>query len=202
MFAVVSVRKGHLKVTKESGISLVNKHIMEKKETNKVTKTAKMEAKTTSRGEKCPANGNVYGSLTLDIRKAGDYSQPLPVAVRVCHAGQKVFLRLGKTYTMEEWLTLCEYEKSGRRVQLTERNDMKNLMDRVELIANQLIAENNFSLRKLQDRFQGRKDDDSTIITVWDSYIQSKTNEGKAGSARCSKDVRNRFVKDLGCIIC
>lgn len=97
MFAVVFVRKGHLKVTKESGISLVNKHIMEKKETNKVTKTAKMEAKTTSRGEKClakftAANGNVYGSLTLDIRKAGDYSQPLPVAVRICHAGQKVFL--------------------------------------------------------------------------------------------------------------
>ena len=43
----------------------------------------------------------------------------------------------------------------------------------------------------------------ATIITVWDSYIQSKTNEGKAGSARCSKDVRNRFVKDLGtCIVC
>ena len=78
MFAVVFVRKGHLKVTKESGISLVNKHIMEKKETNKVTKTAKMETKTTSRGEKClakftAANGNVYGSLTLDIRKAGDF---------------------------------------------------------------------------------------------------------------------------------
>ena len=33
MFAVVFVRKGHLKVTKESEISLVNKHIMEKKET-------------------------------------------------------------------------------------------------------------------------------------------------------------------------
>ena len=109
---------------------------MEKKETNKVTKTAKMEAKTTSRGEKClakftAANGNVYGSLTLDIRKAGDYSQPLPVAVRVCHAGQKVFLRLGKTYTMEEWLTLCEYEKSGRRVQLTERNDTLDLHPRI-----------------------------------------------------------------------
>ncbi len=59
-------------------------------------------------------------------------------------------------------------------------------------------CKNNFSLRKLQDRFQGRKDDKDTIITVWDSYIQSKTNEGKAGSARCSKDVRNRFVKDLG----
>ena len=176
---------------------------MKKEGIDKVTEMVNKEVKTISRGEKCLAkftasNGNVYGSLTLDIRKAGDYSQPLPVAVRVCHAGQKVFLRLGKTYTMEEWLTLCEYEKSGRRVQLTERNNMKNLMDRVELIANQLIAENNFSLRKLQDRFQGRKDDDSTIITVWDSYIQSKTNEGKAGSARCSKDVRNRFVKDLG----
>lgn len=99
---------------------------------------------------------------------------------------------------MEEWLVLCDYEKSGRRIQLAERNDMKNLMGRVELMVNQLISENNFSLRKLQDRFQGKKDDDSTIITVWDSYIQSKTNEGKAGSARCSKDVRNRFVKDLG----
>ena len=176
---------------------------MKKEGIDKVTEMVNKEVKSTSRGEKCLAkftasNGNVYGSLTLDIRKAGDYSQPLPVAVRVCHAGQKVFLRLGKTYTMEEWLALCDYEKSGRRIQLTERNDMKNLMDRVELIANQLIAENNFSLRKLQDRFQGRKDDDSTIITVWDSYIQSKTNEGKAGSARCSKDVRNRFVKDLG----
>lgn len=170
---------------------------------NKVTEMTKKDGKSNSRGEKClakftAANGNVYGSLTLDIRKAGYYSQPLPVAVRVCHGGQKIFLRLGKTCTMEEWLALCDYEKSGRRIQLSERNDMKNLMDRVELMANQLISENNFSLRKLQDRFQGKKDDDSTIITVWDSYIQSKANEGKAGSARCSKDVRNRFVKDLG----
>lgn len=158
---------------------------MEIEKTNKVTEMVKKDGKSNARGEKClakftAANGNVYGSLTLDIRKAGDYSQPLPVAVRVCHAGQKAFLRLGKSYTMEEWLTLCDYEKSGRRIQLAERNDMKNLMDRVELMANQLISENNFSLRKLQDRFQGKKDDDSTIITVWDSYIQSKANEGKA----------------------
>ena len=65
---------------------------MENGKMNKVTKTTKEDAKTTSRGEKClakftAANGNVYGSLTLDIRKAGDYSQPLPVAVRVCHGG-------------------------------------------------------------------------------------------------------------------
>lgn len=176
---------------------------MKKEGTDKVSELANKEVKSTSRGEKClakftAANGNVYGSLTLDIRKAGDYSKPIPVAVRVCHAGQKIFLRLGKAYTMEEWLALCNYEKSGRRTQLAERNDMKNLMDRVELIANQLISENNFSLRKLQDRFKGRKDDGSTIFAVWDSYIQSKTNEGKVGSARCSKDVRKRFIKDLG----
>lgn len=124
---------------------------MKKEGIDKVTEMVNKEVKSTSRGEKCLAkftasNGNVYGSLTLDIRKAGDYSQPLPVAVRVCHAGQKVFLRLGKTYTMEEWLALCEYEKSGRRVQLTERNDMKNLMDRVELIANQLLLQKTTSL--------------------------------------------------------
>ena len=109
---------------------------MEIEKTNKATEMAKKNGKSNARGEKClakftAANGNVYGSLTLDIRKAGDYSQPLPVAVRVCHGGQKTFLRLGKSYTMEEWLVLCDYEKSGRRIQLAERNDMKNLMDRV-----------------------------------------------------------------------
>ena len=137
IFAVVFVRKGHLKVTKTSRILTINKCIMEIEKTNKVTEMAKKNGKSNARGEKClakftAANGNVYGSLTLDIRKAGDYSQPLPVAVRVCHGGQKIFLRLGKSYTMEEWLVLCDYEKSGRRIQLAERNDMKNLMDRVE----------------------------------------------------------------------
>lgn len=73
---------------------------MEIEKTNKVTEMAKKNGKSNARGEKClakftAANGNVYGSLTLDIRKAGDYSQPLPVAVRVCHGGQKIFLRLG-----------------------------------------------------------------------------------------------------------
>lgn len=61
---------------------------MKKEGTDKVTELANKEVKSTSRGEKClakftAANGNVYGSLTLDIRKAGDYSKPLPVAVRV-----------------------------------------------------------------------------------------------------------------------
>ena len=170
---------------------------------DKVTTKAKNNAKTSSRGDKCLAkftasNGKVYGSLTLDIRKAGDYSHELPVAVRVCYEGQKIFLRLGKMYTMDEWITLCEYEKSARRVQLTERNDLKLLMDRVELLANQLIADNNFSLRKLQDRFQGKKDNSSTIYTVWEEYLQMKADDGKAGSARCSNDVFRRFMRDLG----
>lgn len=60
------------------------------------------------------------------------------------YAGQKVFSAVGQSiYTMEEWLALCEYEKVVV-VQLSERNDMKNLMDRVELIANQLISETIF----------------------------------------------------------
>ena len=107
---------------------------MENKIKHKVTATVLVGKKSSSRGEKCLAkfiasNGIIHGSLTLDIRKAGDYSQPLPVSVRVCYAGQKAFLRLGKSYTMDEWVTLCDYEKSGRRIQLAERNDMKSLMD-------------------------------------------------------------------------
>ena len=61
------------------------------------------------------SNGSVFGSLILDIRKAGDYSQPLPIAVRIAYEGKKAFLRLGEKYTMEEWIQLCDYQKTGRR---------------------------------------------------------------------------------------
>jgi site-specific recombinase XerD len=169
----------------------------------KVTKIGKMKIKSSARGEKClskftSSNGSVYGSLTLDIRKAGDYVQELPVAVRVCYEGQKVFLRLGKKYTMADWLDLCDYEKTGRRVQLNERNELKELMDRVEQMTNQLIAEGNFSIRRLQDRFQGKMDDDCTIYSIWEEYLQTKNEEGKAGTFRCSRDARIRFIKDMG----
>lgn len=45
---------------------------MENGKTNKVTEMAKKDGKSNSRGEKClakftAANGNLYGSLTLDI---------------------------------------------------------------------------------------------------------------------------------------
>ena len=170
----------------------------------KVTKSKKIASKAGSRGDKCLAkftssNGSVFGSLTLDIRKAAeDYSQELPVAVRVSYNSQKVFLRLGVKYTMSDWVNLCDYEKSGRRVQQTERNDLKELLDGVELMTNQLIAEGSFSLRRLKDRFQGKRDDTCTIYSIWDEYLQTKREEGKAGSARCSGDVKSRFIRDMG----
>ena len=34
--------------------------------------------------------------------------------------------------------------------------------------------EGNFSLRKLQERYQGKKDDDSTIYSIWKYFILSK----------------------------
>lgn len=157
-----------------------------------------------SRGDKCLAkftssNGSVFGSLTLDIRKAAeDYSQELPVAVRVSYDSQKVFLRLGIKYTMSDWVNLCDYEKSGRRVKQTERSDLKELLAGVELMTNQLIAEGNFSLRRLKGRFQGKRDDTYTNYSIWDEYLQAKREEGKAGSARCSGDVKSRFIKDMG----
>ena len=173
----------------------------------KVTKgrpnAKKADATSSNRGEKCLAkftssNGSVYGSLTLDIRKAGDYSQPLPVVVRIAHEGKKIFLRLGEKYTMDEWIQLCEYEKTGRRVQLSERNELKALMEKIKDLTNQLIEEGNFSFRKLQDLYQGKQNDDSSIYKIWDEYIQEKKNEGEFGTASVGKDTRNRFIKDNG----
>ena len=177
-----------------------------KLEKNKAIKDQNLASNATSkgsRGEKCLAkftssNGSVFGSLILDIRKAGDYSQPLPVAVRIAYEGKKAFLRVGEKYTMEEWIQLCDYEKAGRRIQLAERNELKALMDKVKELTNQLISEGTFSIKRLQDRYQGKKDDTTSIYRIWDEYLQEKIDSGKAGTARVGKDVRNRFVKDNG----
>ena len=177
-----------------------------KLEKNKAVEDQNFTSNTTpkgSRGEKCLAkftssNGSVFGSLILDIRKAGDYSQPLPVAVRIAHEGKKAFLRLGEKYTMDEWIQLCDYEKTGRRVQMTERNNLKALMDKIKDLTNQLISEGTFSIKRLQDRYQGKKDDTTSIYLIWDEYLQDKVDRGKAGTARVGKDVKNRFVKDNG----
>ena len=155
------------------------------------------------RGDKCLAkftssNGSVFGSITLDIRKAGDYSQPLPVAIRICHDGKKVFLRLGEKYMMNDWIQLCEYERSGRRVQLAEREEMKAIMNRIKDLTNQLISEGCFTLKRLQERYQGKKDDSTSIYKIWDEYIQEKMDRGKVGTASVGRDCKSRFVKDNG----
>ena len=177
-----------------------------KLEKNRAVEDKKLTSNPTSkgcRGEKCLAkftssNGSVFGSLILDIRKAGDYSQPLPVAVRIAYEGKKAFLRLGEKYTMEEWIQLCDYEKTGRRVQMAERNNLKALMEKIKDLTNQLISEGTFSIKRLQDRYQGKKDDTTSIYIIWDEYLQEKIDSGKAGTARVGKDVKNRFVKDNG----
>ena len=176
---------------------------LEKNKAVKGQNLASDETSKRSRGEKCLAkftssNGSVFGSLILDIRKAGDYSQPLPVAVRIAHEGKKAFLRLGEKYTMDEWIQLCDYEKTGRRVQMAERNNLKALMEKIKDLTNQLISEGTFSIKRLQDRYQGKKDDTTSIYIIWDEYIQEKVDGGKAGTARVGKDVKNRFVKDNG----
>ncbi len=176
---------------------------LEKNKAKESQNSASNSSSKGSRGEKCLAkftssNGSVFGSLILDIRKAGDYSQPLPVAVRIAYEGKKAFLRLGEKYTMEEWIQLCDYEKTGRRIQLAERNELKTLMEKIKDLTNQLISEGTFSIKRLQDRYQGKKDDTTSIYRIWDEYLQEKTDSGKAGTARVGRDVRNRFVKDNG----
>ncbi|MBQ9677500.1 MAG: site-specific integrase [Prevotella sp.] len=144
-------------------------------------------------------NGSVYGTLALDTRRGSDDDmQELPVAVRVAYNGKSVYLRIGKKYTMEEWLELCECEKQGRNKKSAERKELKALMQKVESQVNQLIAEGSFSLRRIQEIHQGKPDNDSTIYSIWDSIIASKQESEKAGTARCNKDVRRRFERDMG----
>ena len=145
------------------------------------------------------ANGNVYGTLALDTRRANDDdTQELPVAVRVAYDGKTVYLRIGKKYTMGEWLELCECEKQGRNKKAAERKELKNLMQKVENQINQLIAEDSFSLRRIQELHQGKADNDCTIYSVWDSIIDNKREKESAGTARCNKDVRRRFERHMG----
>ena len=145
------------------------------------------------------ANGSVYGTLALDTRRAVDGdSKELPVAIRVAHNGKSVYLRIGKKYTMEEWLELCECEKQGRNKKAAERKELKALMQKVEDQINQLIAEDSFSLRRIQELHHGKVDNDCTIYSVWDSIINNKRENESAGTARCNKDVRRRFERDMG----
>ena len=89
---------------------------------------------------------------------------------------------------MEEWLELCECEKQGRNKKATERKDLKNLMQKVENQVNQLIAEDSFSLRRIQEQkivslcgvFKNSiRERQTTIVPSIPSGILSSTTRGK-----------------------
>ena len=121
-----------------------------------------------------------------------------PVAVRVAYNGKSIYLRIGKKYSLEDWTELCECEKQARNKRASERKELKAQMDKIILIVNNLIDENAFSLQKVKQLHQGRKDEDSTIYYIWEAIIKAKRAEGKAGTARCSEDILRRFERDMG----
>lgn len=146
------------------------------------------------------SNGRVTGTLTIDPRRMnGDLTKEAPVCVRVAFEGKKIFLHIGKTYVGTDWVELCDCEKQSRNKKSSERKELKARMDRVADMVDKLIDENSFSLQRLKDMFQGKEIIEAdTIYTIWESYIEEKTGQEKAGSARCSRDILSRFRRDMG----
>lgn len=157
----------------------------------------------TSRGDSSldkfiSSNGLVYGTLTIDTRRTledGTY----PVSVRVAYDGKSVYLRIGDRYSKEDWINLCECEKLARNKKSAERKNLKDRMDKVADMVDQLIDDNCFSLVRLKSTFQGKDfTDNETIYSLWETFINEKTEQKKAGSARCSHDILKRFERDMG----
>jgi integrase len=176
---------------------------MKRKNAN-FTDEAKTEArKYSSRGSSSLAkftssNGSAYGTLALDTRRAtDDDTQALPVAVRVAYNGKSIYLRIGKKYTKDEWMDLCECKRQARNKKAGERKELKTLMQRVEKMINEMIDDESFSLNKLQERFTGFAPEGKTIYSVWEKYIEERA-ETSLGTAKTNKDVMNSFIKDMG----
>lgn len=171
--------------------------------TSNFTQQAKSEGRQyTNRGDTSldkfnSSNGQVYGTLTLDTRRKLD-SGLYPAAVRVAYDGKNIYLRIGKHFTLEDWTDLCECEKQARNKRAAERKELKGQMDKVIAMVNQLVEDNNFSLAKLKLMFQGRPDKENTIYSVWEHFIREKREGGKAGTARCSEDIKKRSERDMG----
>lgn len=169
-----------------------------------IEKSLKASNKTAAKkGENClskfvSSNCLVYGSLTIDIRRILE-GEVYPAAVRIAFDGKKIWLRIGGRYSREEWTELCSYEKLGRNKKSSERKQLKEKMDKVANMVDELIEEDSFSLQRLKQKFQGLEDESngSTIYTIWEQYINEKKENDKAGSARCSKDIYNRFCRDM-----
>ncbi len=145
------------------------------------------------------SNGQVYGTLTLDKRHDPHADGKYHAVVRVAYAKRHCYLFIGKDYSEEEWTTLCECEKLGRNKKSAERTELKERLAKVECMVNRLIESETFSLTNLQSDYQNKADNSQhTIYSIWEQYITDKSTEGKAGSARCSKDIFRRFCKDMG----
>lgn len=154
----------------------------------------------------------VYVSLTIDSRKwkvterdaagkpsAHDKTQKLPIVLRVTKDSKRLYLAVGEKFTMDEWLLICEHEQSTRvRSDSQLREDLKKHLERIKPMVLEMVDNGSFTFESLKDRYNGVVDESVSIYSVWEEYLQAKVEEGKAGTARCSKDIRNRFIKDMG----
>ena len=122
------------------------------------------------------------------------------MAIRVAYNGKNLYLRIGGRYSLEDWTALCECEKQARNKKAAERKKLKERMDRVLDMVEELLENNCFSLNQLKNMFQGKTEEEAptTIYKIWEEYIDTKIKLGKLGSANSSKDVYRRFVKYMG----
>ena len=154
----------------------------------------------------------IYVSLTIDIRKwavtkrddAGrptehDQSQLLPIVLRVTKESKRLYLPVGEKSTWSDWLEMCKHEQSTRvRSDSEKRAQLKKHITNLKPIVYEMADAGTFSLARIKDRYNGISNDDVTIYTIWDEYIQEKKNEGEFGTAGVGKDTRNRFIRDNG----
>lgn len=154
----------------------------------------------------------VYVSLTIDIRKwavtkrddAGhptehDQTQLLPIVLRVTKESKRLYLPVGEKSTWNEWLEMCKHEQSTRvRADSERRSNLKKHIANIKPLVYELVDAGTFSLSRMKDRYNGIVDNNVTIYSVWDEIIQTKRNNERVGTARCNKDIRNRFTRNMG----
>ena len=154
----------------------------------------------------------IYVSLTIDIRKwavtkrdeAGhplehDQLQELPIVLRITKDSKRLYLPIGEKCKWNDWLEMCKHEQSTRvRSDSEKRAQLKKHITNLKPIVYEMADAGTFSLARIKDRYNGISNDDVTIYTIWDEYIQEKKNEGEFGTAGVGKDTRNRFIRDNG----
>lgn len=167
------------------------------------------------RSYKCLANFNykgVYVSLTIDTRKwvvtkrdndgrptEHDQFQELPIALRVTKDSKRLYLSIGEKCTWSNWMEMCKHEQSTRvRTDTERRATLKRHLTNLKPIIYEMADAGTFTLLRLKNKYNGISNDNISIYSIWDEYIQEKTIKEKAGTARVGRDIRNRFIKDNG----